>query len=495
MNLKIVPILVFCTCNAYTKIVLDASKIGGSVPEYTVRTNGKLSQIEQLLGQTKKSNGIKALRLKDISEILNKKRKEKKQSEKIHSEKIKKVDKDYFIVSQVNEHIITNVDILNSIRFVFFASGRQYDPKIAKLMVDAVLDSLIEDKIRLVLAKRNGVVITDKILNQQVEEIAKNNNMTVDRLKEEFEIAGIDLNIFKKNLFSKIIFSEFFNTIARGIKCSKQTIDNMKEKIKSEMKENRYRFNEIFLKVNNKQHEQQVLEKAEAILELLQQGFNFEALKQSVSQSSSANKIEEVNWIKESVLDKQTYEAIKDLKPGEFSGVIKLNTGYKIVLLLDKAEAGKVGFKQMKYKVLMTSIDMPKIITQEENVMFSNKMNFIAQANSLDEFKNVCNTYKLKIEEKEIVNPNPYEFELIKRNKERGTTGILQLNPTSPFTALFVISEEVPDVKLPDDEEIKQLALHKKAVRDFDKTMQLLSANTSIKINKKLLSKVVNEIS
>lgn len=459
---------------------IDTSKIGKTIPESLF----KGTKAGVATGK-KTSKALMALHLKHLNDLFKKKQKENKTKEK-RKKKISELDKDYFVVAKVGDDIITNIDILNAIKFICFVSNQFYDKNCAKLILNSVLDNLIDNSIRRQFAELQDVPINDKMINEKIEEIAKNNNKTVKELGEAFEIAGIDMEIFKKNLQSKLLLNMFFEMMEKSVKASDQALKQYKNIYIKEIKKTRYKVSEIFLKVDNMNNKENIEKQAKSIIELLNKGFNFRILAENTSNSANTTSLDELEWKTEESFQKPVLEKIKNMQVGTHSDIIKVENGYKIVYLIDKAEPNKSGQRETIYNVITGEVNA--MVTSQEDF---NKLQLLSEAKSIEEFKRICEIYKIKTEKKEVKEPDIFQAELIKRNKATGKTGMIQIDQNSPLKILFIESESVPKAETPKDEILNSIIIHKQALQVFNKNMKRIKAQIFISISKENLKKVL----
>lgn len=437
---------------------------GRSVSEIYVIKNHK-DELAILMGKDKISRGILALQANDLANAIKLERKNKnKVPEKINNT-------ESFVITRVANDVITNVDVINAIRFIFFSSGKPYDEKYARMMIKPVLDSLIDDKVRQRLATLNKMNVSSEV-TKKIESIAQDNKMTVSELETAFRKAGIDMVIFKQNIASKLVFSAFYQSVEQMVNTSPSIIKDEKKQYENDIKYERYKLSEIFFRSDSIEQQKSVREKAEAVMKLLNDGFNFDSLVDSISQTDVANKISEKEWIRVDKLDKSILSAVEKLVPGEHSGIIQVHGGYKIVKVVDKANPNKEGTSKAKYKVVVATIPMPEIKTQDEAISFQMSLATLAEADSVEKFKRACKVYEFTSMDVELSNPTPLQMELIKRNKSSGRTGIIRIAENQPFVALFVVSEYVPSATIPDDKALTNIFINRKSAQAFSKLMK-----------------------
>lgn len=476
----------FVSISYSSTINLEANQIGKAIPEALFK-----SKKPGLITGNKDSKALATLHLKRLNDLFKKKQQEIKAKEQYKATK-EVSNKEYFVVAKVGNDIITNIDILNTIKFLCFASNQHYDKNCAKLIINAVLDSLIDNSIRKQFAELQEIPMDEKLIDDKIEEIAKSNNKTVEALSKAFEEAGINMTIFRKNLQSKLLLTMFYQMMEKSINVSEKSLQQYKSKCKHDIKEARYKVCEIFLRVDNIKDQERIKKQAQDILELLKKGFKFSLLAEHLSTNGSVL-IDTLEWKTSKTLQKQVLDIIKYIKIGSCSDIIKLKNGYKIVFLLDKAEPNKSGQSETTYNVITGEIPI-EIISQEEYIKLQNEMRELSEADSIIEFKEVCNKYGVKNKKESIKSPNIIQEELIKRNKATGKTGILRIDENSPIQVLFVESESVPKASIPNDEQLRSILLQKKALQTFNKNMKKIRSQINIIINEENLNKVLNVI-
>ncbi|MBR1944301.1 MAG: peptidylprolyl isomerase [Alphaproteobacteria bacterium] len=470
----------YCITNVLysSPVTLDASKLGSTIPEQAFRS--------KTAGKDNSSKGLSALYIKALNNTL----KQVKQKDKRKQKSNRNNTQDGFVVATVGDDVITNIDILNAIKFLCFASNQHYDKNCAKLILNAVLDSLIDDSIRQQFAKLQKMQMNNTVIDEKIEEIAKNNQKTVEELGTAFEEAGIDMIIFRKNLYSKLVLTMFYQMMGQKRQATDDAIKRYKDKYTKNMQKKRYKVCEIFLKVDNIQNKQKIEQQAKSIIELLNKGFSFQMLAENLSTSGSMS-LSEFEWQTEESFQKPVLSVIREMKVGTYSDIIELKNGYKIVYLLDKAELNKSGQSETIYNVITGEIPI-NISSEEEFNRIQTTLQLLSEAKSINEFNRICEIYKIKTDKQSIQNPDLLQTELIKRSKEHNTTGILRIDETSPIKILFIESESVPKAELPSDETIKSIILQKEAIKEFNKNMKKIKAQVHITINKNNLQKVLN---
>lgn len=108
------------------------------------------------------------------------------------------------IVVEVNEDIITNVDVEQRVLIIAFsAGGRAVDDARGR-----AVDALIDDALKLQEAARLGIDVTEEEIDATIERIAKNNRITGEQLLGAMGQAGIDPSAFRRQVKAEIAWGK-----------------------------------------------------------------------------------------------------------------------------------------------------------------------------------------------------------------------------------------------------------------------------------------------
>ena len=113
---------------------------------------------------------------------------------------------DASIIDGIALKVDGNIITLNEIKLV------QQQMKIDK---QSAIDALIIEKLRENEIKRLNIQVTDKSLNEELENIALNNKITLKTLKESVESNGVKFEDYKKQLKEHILNRELIQRILR----------------------------------------------------------------------------------------------------------------------------------------------------------------------------------------------------------------------------------------------------------------------------------------
>ena len=460
----------------------DASAIGTAVDE------SKLYKFDTMEGMHDKKSSEALSALRSITEL-----KAKKSMYTGDFKNLYDAEKRYFVVANVNSEVITNIDVLNAVKFIFFSSGKKYNKEDAKLMVNAVISSMIDSRLQHQYATACKIQIKDSEVDAKVEELAEKNNMTVEEMKSKFAELGINIDLFKRNIRARMILSIIVDMISEDIQISEQDVIEEQARIATDIKNPRYHINEIFFRVDDPKTKKRAKENAEAVLKLVKNGFYFSVLSENLSQGNYTGTIGDLGWVREESLESPVRSAVKKLNPGEYSEVIETRTGYKIIYLFDKAAPKKVGQSAARYKVLRSTIQYRGgFMTKKDEQDVNEKIGAIVDSDSASKYKQVCEKCNVKFDEQEIESPNSYESELIEKSKKTGKPAILQsIDDDDSVEILLVCGETIPDAEVPSKEAVVDIVAAKKVEKEFTRNLKKMRNTAHIVVFQNMLDQVL----
>lgn len=430
-----------------------------------------------------KMKAIDALSVKDRASQIKKNNHQKNRSiEQNHNK--------YIGVAVVNDDVITNVDIINMIKFIFFSSGKPYDKNYARMMFHPILNKAIYGRIYQQVANANGFKINDKEVDDRIEEIAKMNNMSVKDMEEHFKSYGMNIQIFRKNLKDNMLFSSIAQMMKDDISVSKSDIEIEKQKEINDMKHTRYHILEIHLKIDEHNDDKKVKENAESIHKLLHDGFDFAILAQSISQGNYNENNGDLGWIIEDDIEKSILPYVKKLQPGEFSPVIKTLSGYKIIFLLDKANPNQSGIMETTYKCSKVSIQYKSpLMSENELAKINGVIEDLLKQKNYGEFKKICDKNNIKIETIEQKAPNKDAQQFFESSLNKAVP--MQSPIDEDYVDIYyTVEKNTPEMKVSSDKDIHEKILNKKASKMFAKNFKQRYVFSEIKIYDKEIEKL-----
>ena len=249
------------------------------------------------------------------------------------------------IVAEVNNDIITMSELQNMTKTIEARTGIKPTAQDKKKMMHDLLDSLIDRKLAKVEAKRRGIAVSEKELDEAVAQFKKRSNIPDDAtFAKGLAQAGLSLKEFRQQLADQMI-QERLMLVIGGTKVSVSDA------------EVRRLYDQRFKKGGTQVHlaslrmpypagatqgqKEEVKQKAETILNAVKRGESFPEAAAKLSFKPS-----DVGFVSQSDLDPRLAEYLDKLKPKEVAPVAT-DEGIQLIQVLGRRSGEARPFEEV----------------------------------------------------------------------------------------------------------------------------------------------------
>lgn len=260
------------------------------------------------------------------------------------------------ILVKIENEIITSLDVKNEYNYLI-----ALNPSLKNSNKNDILEfskkSVIQEKIKQIEIKKNFE--STKIEHKFFEQILKNiyskiGIQNLNDFKQYLKANNIEFENVKKKLetealWNRLILIKFSSKVKIDEKKIRQKLQKDNDKyIKS------YLMSEIFFEVSNFKNLDRTFSEISNTIE--KDGFNFAALKYSISSTSNIGG--KLDWINENSLNKNIREIIENLEVNDYSKPIVIPGGFLILQINE--------IKKTKLKIDIDK-ELKKIVDYEKN--------------------------------------------------------------------------------------------------------------------------------
>lgn len=245
------------------------------------------------------------------------------------------------VAVQINDGIVLESEVQNMIDTVKAnakAAGQSLPSDQA--LRTQVIERLILTRLQLQMADRIGLHIGDLQLDQTIENIAKQQNMTVAQMRATIEADGSSFSQYREQLREEVTLGEIQRIqVQRRIQVSPQEINSLVKLIKEQgLKDVEYQVGHILIEVPSNPNSEQLeaaSKRANAVLERLKSGADFRET--AIASSAGPKALEGGIWDYMNINEMPTLfaEVITDAKKGDIIGPIKSGAGFHIIKIMD----------------------------------------------------------------------------------------------------------------------------------------------------------------
>lgn len=241
------------------------------------------------------------------------------------------------IVAVVNDQVITRRDLDERVMVVLTQLRQQGTPPPSRDVLEKqVLERMIFNQVQLQYAKETGLRIDDATLEKTLSRIAEDSKLTPAQLRAALEKDGISFAKFREDIRDEITMARLREReVDNKITIADSEIDNfLSTRQIQEGKSDEYHLSHILVSVPEQASPERLRERrarAEQALAQIRGGTDFRQVAASFSDAPDAVQGGAFGWREITRLPAIFAEAVKDLKAGEVSGVLRSPNGFHIV--------------------------------------------------------------------------------------------------------------------------------------------------------------------
>ena len=253
------------------------------------------------------------------------------------------------IVAVVNDEVITRNELTERMKRAESQLARQGTPMPPRAELEKqILERMISDRAVVQFAKENGMRIDDVELDRAIERIAQDNQMIVAQLRMALEKDGIPFPRFREDIRGEILMARLREReVNDKIVVTDSEIDNLiaaSEKINAA---DEFNVSHILVRVPESAGPDQIKARqarAEQALSQLKGGADFRQIAASFSEAPDALQGGAMGWRDMNRLPTLFADALRTMKPGDLSGVLRSPNGFHVLMVLERKENGGLPF-------------------------------------------------------------------------------------------------------------------------------------------------------
>ena len=245
------------------------------------------------------------------------------------------------IAAVVNDEVITRNELESRYQTTVQQLRRQniqLPPR--SLLEKQTLERMITERALLQHAKNSGIRIDPAQIESAVRRIAAQNNMGVDDLKSALERDGVSFDRFRENISNEMLISRARERqVESKLTVSDAEIDSYLQTQTDLGRDEEFNLSHILVTVPENASPEQTQtrrSRAQDILDELAKGTSFAQLSATYSDAPNALEGGSLGWRNAGQIPSLFLDAVRNLKPGQTSDLIKSPNGFHILRLNDK---------------------------------------------------------------------------------------------------------------------------------------------------------------
>lgn len=257
------------------------------------------------------------------------------------------------IVAVVNSEVITALQLrarIEQARRQLVRQGVELPPD--EVLERQLLERLIVERAQVQLAQESGMQVDDATLTRAVERIAANNQLSLDQLRAALEQDGVSWDRFRDEIRTEILLTRLREReVNSRIVVTEAEIDNFIATNPDAFSGQEFAVAHILLRTPEGASPEQleaVARRAEQVMARLRSGEDFARVAAEVSDAPDGLSGGGLGWRPLDRLPALFADAVRNLRPGETSPVIRSAAGLHIVRLVNVRGGGADAVQQLE---------------------------------------------------------------------------------------------------------------------------------------------------
>ena len=268
------------------------------------------------------------------------------------------------IVTIVNDSVILQSDVDAMLKTVRMNAAGQNQPLPPDdVLINQIMDQLVMETLQLQQAAQFGIRIDDNRLDQAINQMAAEQQMTVGQLQQMLAENGISYSIFREQMRRDMTASEARTIqVRRRINILPQEVETLADQLSQQEQQGvRYNISHIQLRVEEgatSVERDEVAKEAQQLVNELKDGADFANLAYSYSKGPKALQGGEWGWMRKEEMPTIFADQIQSQGTGAIVGPFRSGVGYHILKInqVDGLETVSVTEVNARHILVKTSV-------------------------------------------------------------------------------------------------------------------------------------------
>ncbi|KXI21522.1 peptidylprolyl isomerase SurA [Photobacterium sanguinicancri] len=300
------------------------------------------------------------------------------------------------VVTIVNDSVILQSDIDAMLKTVRLNAADQNQALPATdVLTEQVKEKLIIEALQIQQAEQFGIRIDDNKLDQSIQQMLKQQQMTLPQLQKKLAENGISYAMFREQMRRDITASEARTIqVRRRINILPQEVDTLAEQLNAQNLQGvQYNVSHIQIRVEDdadKAERDDAEQQAKTLVKELNNGADFANLAYSYSKGPKALQGGEWGWMRQEEMPTIFADEIKSHGKGAIIGPFRSGIGYHIIKINDVKGLETVSVTEVKARhiliktsVILSDEAAKHQLEQARNAIIAGDQSFAAAAEAL----------------------------------------------------------------------------------------------------------------
>lgn len=259
------------------------------------------------------------------------------------------------VAAVVNDDIISTYDLGQRMRLLIATSGIQpTQQNIAQFQREALV-SLVDERLQIQELRRQEkeqkfeIIATDQDINEELGEMARANNMSVEQFTASLAGQGIEIGTLKEQIRAQVSWQRWIRgRYGSRLRVGEDQVKAMQQRMEAAASKPQFQISEVFIDAARVGGMEPAMAGANQLITQIQQGAPFPAVARQFSASATASTGGDAGWITAGEMAPEIDAALAQMRPGQLSQPIPVRDGVYIIYLRDKRSGTSASVVHLK---------------------------------------------------------------------------------------------------------------------------------------------------
>ena len=260
------------------------------------------------------------------------------------------------VIAVVDNDVVMESELAHRLQMIQSQLARaNKQPPPVEVLTNQVLEQLILESLQLQIGARIGISISDEELNQQIQRIQQQNNLTDDQFQAQLNSDGLSLPLLKNQMNREMIIDQVQRgSVNRRINISNQEVDAyLRSKQGQSWASPSYHLGHILVGVSLGSDIQEAKDKAETLVKRLRDGEDFSNMAIAESNGQMALQGGDLGWRKSTELPTLFSEQLSSMSAGDITDPFRSGAGFHILKVKEIRGAQEQIIQQAKVRHIL----------------------------------------------------------------------------------------------------------------------------------------------
>jgi len=245
------------------------------------------------------------------------------------------------IVALVEQTVITEKELNDRIKTLVNQLNKQkIEIPPTDVLQKQMLERMVLEKLQISFAQQTGLKVEDALLDKTIERIAEQNKLDLAEFKKALASEGMSFRRFREDLRNEILLSRLKEReVDSKLSITEAEVENYLSLQSKEQQSDEYNLSHILIRTPEDASPNKLAElkrKADDAFNQIKSGKDFAQVSAALSDAPNALEGGQLGWKNITQLPSLFADAVRNLKPGQTTEILRSANGFHIIKLNDR---------------------------------------------------------------------------------------------------------------------------------------------------------------